>query len=47
MIVHKQSCDSFLNTELEQVFRNAAASELIITGSATECCVPMRLKPKR
>ena len=38
-IVHKQSCDSFLQTELEQVLRDAGVSELIITGSATDYCV--------
>jgi len=38
-IVHKQSCDSFLNTDLDAVLRNAGASKLIITGSATDYCV--------
>jgi len=38
-IVHKQSCDSFLLTDLEDVLREAGACELIITRSATEFCV--------
>jgi nicotinamidase-related amidase len=38
-IVHKQSCDSFLHTELDQVLKHIGATKLIITGSATDYCV--------
>jgi nicotinamidase-related amidase len=39
VIVHKQSCDAFLHTDLEDILRRAGVTELVITGSATDYCV--------
>jgi nicotinamidase-related amidase len=38
-VVHKRSCDAFLDTTLEQVLRESGIDRLIITGCATDYCV--------
>lgn len=38
-IVHKTSCDSFLDTTLDDVLRAQAIDGLIVTGCATDYCV--------
>lgn len=38
-IVAKTACDSFLNTELEEVLAAQGAERLIVTGCATDFCV--------
>lgn len=38
-LVHKESCDAFLNTDLDQILRSAGTTDLVITGSATDYCV--------
>jgi nicotinamidase-related amidase len=38
-IVHKRSCDAFLDTALEAVLRETGIDRLIITGCATDYCV--------
>ena len=39
VIVRKKSCDSFLDTDLERVLRDADIRDVIITGCATDYCV--------
>ena len=38
-IIRKTSCDSFLETSLDQFLRTSAIEGLIITGCATDYCV--------
>lgn len=38
-VVRKTACDAFLGTTLEEVLRAHGASELILTGCATDYCV--------
>lgn len=38
-VIHKQACDSFLQTSLEPFLRAQAIDRLIITGWATDYCV--------
>src|SRR5262245_60398401 len=39
VIVRKKSCDSFLNTDLDRVLRDADIRDVIVTGCATDYCV--------
>ena len=39
LVIEKSACDSFLETNLEDVLRNHGVDELIITGCATVFCV--------
>lgn len=38
-VIHKQACDSFLDTPLEAFLRGQSIDRLIITGWATDYCV--------
>jgi len=38
-VVHKTSCDAFLDTTLDAVLRESGIDRLIITGCATDYCV--------
>lgn len=38
-IIHKQTCDSFLDTDLETVLRNGGIKHLIIGGCMTPFCI--------
>ena len=38
-VIHKTSCDSFLDTRLDAFLRDAAIERLIVTGCATDYCV--------
>ena len=38
-VVHKRSCDAFLDTVLDEVLRENGIDRLIITGCATDYCV--------
>jgi nicotinamidase-related amidase len=38
-VVHKTSCDAFLDTTLDTVLRESGIDRLIITGCATDYCV--------
>jgi nicotinamidase-related amidase len=44
LVVRKTSCDSFLDTNLEDVLRGIGAEELIITGCATDYCVDTTIR---
>jgi nicotinamidase-related amidase len=38
-VVHKRSCDAFLDTVLDEVLRENGIDRLIVTGCATDYCV--------
>jgi nicotinamidase-related amidase len=38
-IVRKRACDAFYETDLDTILRERAATELIVTGCATDFCV--------
>jgi nicotinamidase-related amidase len=38
-VVHKTSPDSFLDTDLDKVLKARGATEVVVTGFATEICV--------
>jgi nicotinamidase-related amidase len=39
LVIEKSACDSFLETNLEDVLRSHGVDELVITGCATDFCV--------
>ena len=43
-IVHKASCDSFLESELDAVLTRSGVDQLIITGCATDYCVDTTIR---
>jgi nicotinamidase-related amidase len=43
-VVHKTSCDAFLETELEDVLARIGADTVIITGCATDFCVDTTIR---
>lgn len=38
-VVHKQACDAFYQTDLARILTEHGASELLVTGCATDFCV--------
>jgi nicotinamidase-related amidase len=38
-VVHKTSADSFLDTDLDKILASLGATEVVVTGFATEICV--------
>lgn len=43
-VVHKEACDAFYQTELEQLLRSAGIERLLISGSATDFCVDTTIR---
>jgi len=44
VVVHKTSCDVFLDTELDTVLEANGIDELVVTGCATEFCVDTTIR---
>jgi nicotinamidase-related amidase len=44
LLVHKQACDSFYETDLPDLLEQHGAQELIITGCATDFCVDTTIR---
>jgi nicotinamidase-related amidase len=44
LVIEKSSCDSFLETKLEDVLRGHGIDELVITGCATDFCVDTTIR---
>jgi nicotinamidase-related amidase len=44
LLVHKQACDSFYETNLPDLLEQHGAQELIITGCATDFCVDTTIR---
>jgi nicotinamidase-related amidase len=44
LLVHKQACDSFYETELADLLEQHGARQLIITGCATDFCVDTTIR---
>jgi len=43
-IIHKKSCDAFLDTSLEEFLRARSIDRLIVTGCATDYCVDTTIR---
>jgi len=43
-VVEKTACDAFLNTELRSILERNSATDLIITGCATDFCVDTTIR---
>jgi nicotinamidase-related amidase len=44
LVVHKRACDAFYETELAEMLDKHGASELIMTGCATDFCVDTTIR---
>jgi nicotinamidase-related amidase len=42
-VIHKRACDSFYETELQDLLEQHSAKQLIVTGCATDFCVDERI----
>lgn len=44
LVVHKTSCDAFLNTSLDDVLKQNGVNRVIVTGCATDYCVDTTIR---
>lgn len=44
LLLHKQACDSFYETNLSDLLEQSSAQEIIITGCATDFCVDTTIR---
>ena len=44
LVMHKQACDSFYDTELADVLEEHSVQQLIVTGCATDFCVDTTIR---